>query len=204
MARRESRLGRAEQQAQRDETVLAPDEGRRRRDQPPAHHDAGQPDARADAVHDVIAGRLDEAIADEEDPGREAIELGGESHLLVHGERRETDVHAVEIGDEESDRQQRHNAPADLGNDGVAVNDGGRRSSGGRVCHGRILDLTVARQLSLSVVSCGLGPSPNLSPLAGRGVRLAIDEPAEGHDLLLSPLAGRGEGAGLVRLSRGS
>jgi hypothetical protein len=78
---------------------------------------------------------LEEEIADEEDARRPAEELGRKAHLPVHGERGETDVHTIEIGDEEARHEQRHKPPAHLGDHTRAIYSIGPQGPDERVGH---------------------------------------------------------------------
>jgi hypothetical protein len=128
----EAGLGDAEQEAEHDELleVLHPrEEGR---DDAPAHHDAGEPLAGAELVEREVRGHLEQDVADEEDARGEA-ELGGrQGEILVHAVGGgEADGGAVEVVDEEHQRDEGHQADGDLADGGLR--DGGLRvgSEGG-------------------------------------------------------------------------
>ncbi len=74
----EAGLGDAQQEAEDVEAGRAVDEHRRRRHQPPHDHDPGDPQPRADAAHQQVAGHLEEEVADEEDPRADAVGGVGE------------------------------------------------------------------------------------------------------------------------------
>ena len=67
---------------------------------PQRHHDARDPHARAEALQREIARHLEQEVADEEDAGAETECRGGKPEVRVHGERRKTDVHAIQVRDE--------------------------------------------------------------------------------------------------------
>ena len=108
-------LGHAEQQPHAVEAGFAHDEGLRPGDDAPGHHDAGNPAARAEAVQRQIARHLEEEIGDEENARRTPEGRGGEPQILRHRGPGKADVHPVQIGNEITDHQERHEPPADLG-----------------------------------------------------------------------------------------
>ena len=66
---------------------------------PQVDHDACDPDPRADFLEDQVTRDLEQEIAEEENPGTPAVDVGAEAEILVHGERSEGDVATVDIGD---------------------------------------------------------------------------------------------------------
>ena len=116
-AREEAGFGHAEQQPQHVEAVRADREARRRRHQAPRDHDPRQPDARADTIQRQVAGDLEQAVADEEHAGAEAELRRRQPDRLVHRQRGEADVVAIEVVEDVADDQDRHQPPADLGED---------------------------------------------------------------------------------------
>ena len=62
----------------------------------PAHHDARDPDARAEVLEREVARDLEQEIAGEEDARACAEDRRREAEILVHGKRGEADVHPVE------------------------------------------------------------------------------------------------------------
>src|SRR5262249_36202987 len=72
----------------------------RHRDESPADHDPRDPEARAHAFEDQVARHLEGEVAEEEDPRAEAVDGLAEAEVLLHLERGEADVHAVEEGDD--------------------------------------------------------------------------------------------------------
>jgi hypothetical protein len=124
-------LRRAEQDSHGVEAGRAPDERGRRRQHAPGDEDAGDPDPRAEADQQKVARQLAQDVAEEEDAGAEAEFRGGEAEILVHGERGEADIHAVEEGREIADHQDRQDAPSGLGDDvGSLVHIGFPRNGG--------------------------------------------------------------------------
>jgi hypothetical protein len=103
----EPRFGEAEQKAQDEKADRPAAERKRPRNQAPADHHAGDPTPRADAVEDQIARHLQEKIAPEERPGAEPENIRAQAEILIHRERREPDVHAVEIADEVENKTER-------------------------------------------------------------------------------------------------
>jgi hypothetical protein len=61
-----------------------------------------------------LEGHLEQEIAEEEDAGAEAEHGRREAEILVHGQRRETDVHAVDEGNEVQEHDERDDAQRDL------------------------------------------------------------------------------------------
>jgi hypothetical protein len=123
-ARKEAGLGGAQQEAGRVETRRTPNQRGRGRNQAPGEHDARDPDARPDLLEHQVARHLEEEIADEEDAGAKSEYGAVEAEILVHGERREPDIHAVQKGHEVAKHQQRREPPGDLaGNHPITVVD---------------------------------------------------------------------------------
>src|SRR5262249_32726977 len=78
------------------------------------HHDARDPDARADFFEDDVARHFEQEVTPEEGTGRHAVSCGIEAEILVHGERCETDIDAIEIAKEINQNGQRQEPPIDL------------------------------------------------------------------------------------------
>src|SRR5215469_1701238 len=57
------------------------------------------PNARADLLEDDVAGDLEEDIAPEERAGRHAVPRRVEADVLVHRQRREADIDAIEVAE---------------------------------------------------------------------------------------------------------
>src|SRR5205814_8157771 len=68
----------------------------RSRQQSPADGDARDPATRADAREDDVAGHLEERVAEKENARAESIRGRAEAKILVHLQRREAHVHAVD------------------------------------------------------------------------------------------------------------
>ena len=114
-AREEAGLGHTEHEAQDDELLEAAHPGEQQRDDAPADHDAGEPAAGAELVQGEVAGHLEQDVADEEDARREAELGGGEREVVVHAVGGgEADRRAVEVVDEEHQRDERHQPHGDL------------------------------------------------------------------------------------------
>ena len=105
----EAGLEQAEQEAHDEEAGFAAHEGHSGRREAPGNHDAGDPDPRAKPIQHQVAGHFEDEIADEEDRGAEAVDIGREAEVAVHRQRREAEVHAVDQTDDvehEDERQQ--------------------------------------------------------------------------------------------------
>jgi hypothetical protein len=113
-ARKKAGLGDAEQEAHDVEAGRAAHPGLGRRQDAPAEHDAGDPAARAEAFQRHVARHLEQEVREKEDAGRAAEHGGGEAQVLGHGGAGKAEVHAVEVGDEVADHQQRQQPPADF------------------------------------------------------------------------------------------
>ncbi len=107
-------LGHAEQEAQHAERDRPADQRHRRRNDPPGHHDAHHPEPRADPRHDAVAGILEQEVADEEDAGAPAIDRGREMQILIGRQRREADIHPVDVGDDVAEREDRNEPQHEL------------------------------------------------------------------------------------------
>ena len=125
----ESRLGDAQHDARDHERRHVADEHRRHRHEAPADHDARDPAAGADAIEDQIAGNLEQAVAEKEQPGAEPVFGGAQAEILLQLPRREPDVDAVDVGDHVADEGERDNAAVDAGNH--------RRAAGVVGCRGQ-------------------------------------------------------------------
>ncbi len=111
----EARFGHAEQEAHHVEAGLPADQGHGGGDHPPAHHDARDPDARAESLQREIARDLEQQIADEEDAGAGAEHRRREAEILIHGESGETDIHPVEEIHRVAEAKKREEAARGLG-----------------------------------------------------------------------------------------
>jgi len=65
------------------------------------------------AARREVARNLEQEVAEEEDAGAGAEHLAGEPEGGVHLQRREADVHAIQVGDEVHRREERDQAAAD-------------------------------------------------------------------------------------------
>jgi len=113
-ARQEACLGQTKQKAQHGEAGRSGHKSGCSGQQAPGDHDPSDPKARADLLHDNVAGDLEDEIAPEEDPRGEA-ELGG-THVQVTAHRKggKSDVDAVDVGQQVSQDRNRQQAPIDF------------------------------------------------------------------------------------------
>src|SRR3954447_23082382 len=93
---------------------LARDESKDGREDTPRDHDASDPQSGAHFFQDDVRRHFKEKIAYEEDARAEAEHRGREPEILVHRQRREADVDAVNICDKVEEHDERHDAPRDL------------------------------------------------------------------------------------------
>ena len=61
--------------------------------------DNNDPDARAKLFQDDVARHFEQEVTPEESAGRHAVSRRIEAEILVHGERREADIDAIEIAE---------------------------------------------------------------------------------------------------------
>ena len=120
-AGKEASLGDAEDETQRIEAVGAPNERMAHREDAPAQHDAGDPDARAGFLHDEVARHLKEEIADEEDARTNSEGGRRQADVLVHRQGGEADVHAIEIGSEITPDEKRNEPPRNFCDDFTGI-----------------------------------------------------------------------------------
>ncbi len=113
-ARQKARFHDAEQKAHGIEARVVEDEGRRRRDRAPRDENARDPSSRADAMQEQIARHFEEHVAHEEHAAREAEYGGAEVERVIHVERCEADVDAIEIVEEHHREEQGHEAAVHL------------------------------------------------------------------------------------------
>ena len=111
---KEAGLRDAEQEAGDEKAGFATDETHRDRHDPPRHHDAGKPDARADLGQDQVARHFADEVADEKKPGTPAEHRGREPQIGVHRQRRQADVEPVDDADQVGQQQERQHAPRHL------------------------------------------------------------------------------------------
>src|SRR6478672_10062144 len=100
MPGKEARFGEPEEKTQSEKADRSVDERKRARNEAPGHHYAGNPEPRADPVEDQIARHLQYEIAPKERAGAEPKNVRAQPEILVHRQRCEPDVYAVEITDE--------------------------------------------------------------------------------------------------------
>ena len=84
---------------------------------PHVDHDAGDPPAGADARQDDVARHFEQRVAEEEDAGAPAVDVGADAQILVHRQRGEGDVGAVDVRDQVAHDDQRQQPPRDLRDD---------------------------------------------------------------------------------------
>ncbi len=99
-AGKEAGLRRAEQEAHHQETGRAGHEDHADRHDAPRHHDPRNPAPRADLLHDQVAGHFEEEIAPEEQSRAEPVDVGRQTNIFIHGQRREADIDAIDVGEE--------------------------------------------------------------------------------------------------------
>ena len=102
-------LGKSEQQPDGQEAGRTGGERGGTGDQSPGDHDPRDPNARADLVENHVARHFEQAVADVERRGAEAVGGRCQPDIRVHLQRGEADVDAVEIAeevDEHGERQQ--------------------------------------------------------------------------------------------------
>lgn len=109
-----ARLRHAQKKAEKVEVhgVLRP--CRDDHDQPPAHDDAGDPDAGADPVHQDIAGNFKQKVPDEKDAGHETEHLGRQSQRLVHLQGGVAQVDPVQKRDDVEEKNKGDDSPHHL------------------------------------------------------------------------------------------
>ena len=88
-------------------------EERRHRHEAPDDHDAGNPEARANAGEDQVARNLEEAIAEKEETGADTVGRVVQSEVPLQFGGRKPDVHAVDVGDDVADERERDEAAGD-------------------------------------------------------------------------------------------
>src|SRR5260370_1804472 len=126
-SREEAGFREAEQEPEDIEANRASGEGHRDRDQAPGDHDPADPEARSDIVQDDGGGHFEGEVAEEEDARAEAEHLRRQAHILVHGQRGEAYVDAIEKGYEVKEHQERNEPPGYLPNRTLFEADGNRR-----------------------------------------------------------------------------
>ena len=153
-AREKTGLGEAEQKTDEVKAPFADDECRGTGNQPPADHDAGDPQPRADLVEDDVARHFEQEIAEKECGPRTQAESGlAEAQILAHGQRSETDIHPVDLADQIQQSREGQDAPINLSHRPLLDGPG----------HPAPPDTFVYRQTLPSARRFPPGPSPNHS-----------------------------------------
>jgi hypothetical protein len=111
---KEACLGKTEQEPYGHEAIGADREGGTTRDDPPGDHDPRDPEAGADLFENEIARHLEQDIAPEERARSHAVPCRIEADVLVHRQRREADIDAVEVAEEISQDGKGQDAQIDL------------------------------------------------------------------------------------------
>ena len=128
----------------------------------PGDHHCRNPAPRAEAVERQVARQAAEHVADEENPGAEAVDGFAELERVEHLQLGEADVDAVQVVEEIADENERDQPQGDAPVERVA-GDVRALVRGGAVCHDRVLCCYGCRR-----VACA-GARPDES----RGVRRA-------------------------------
>src|SRR5580693_3540213 len=115
--RKEAGLGRTEQETDDEKAPLVPDQRHGGRQQAPGHHDPSDPQPRSEPLERQIARHFEEEITEEKDAGAPTEHCRGEAEILVHLERGEADIDAIEVAEEVAERHEGYDPPADLADD---------------------------------------------------------------------------------------
>ena len=110
----ESGFRRAKQEAQRIEAGGALNECHGTGNQAPGDHHPRDPDPRADLVEHEVRRHFEQEVAEEEYTGAEAEHRRRKPEILVHRQRGEADVDAVDEGDEIQQHHEGDDAQCDL------------------------------------------------------------------------------------------
>jgi len=104
---KEPGLGDAQQKPHGAEARRPADRGGEPGQDPPGDHDAGDPQPRADLLHDQVTRQLENRVAPIKCAERKA--KGGSRHpeIIAHGQPGEADVDAVDIGQQIAQHRQR-------------------------------------------------------------------------------------------------
>ncbi len=105
-------------------------EHRRHRHQAPADHDAGDPAPGAHALEDQVARNFEQAIAEEEQAGGQAVAGSAETEFALELRRDKADVDAIDVGDDVADEGKWQEAAPDARNDAAALCAGIVRHAG--------------------------------------------------------------------------
>ena len=94
------------------------------------------PDASSDLVQQEIAGDLEKAVTEKENPGCESELLAGHRQLLVHRQRGEPDVDAVNERDNIENEQERQESELQLSDGPPFDCPGVKRAANRAFCSG--------------------------------------------------------------------
>src|SRR5690606_26281074 len=119
----------------------------------PANHDARDPEARADPLEDEVARNFEQAVAEKEEAGGQAVRGGIEAERKLEIRGDEADVDAVDVGDHVADEGER-NEPALHAREHATAVDGRSWSGGGRGAGACRLHGRESRQYR-TAASCG-------------------------------------------------
>src|SRR5208337_208325 len=119
--REKARLRQPQQESHRVDLRGVLDEAGARGDDSPTHQNPRDPRARTPLVKEHVAGHSKQEIAEKENAGKQTKLLGADAQLLVHGQGREADIHAVQKRDDIQQKNEGENARLDFA-------DGGARS----------------------------------------------------------------------------
>jgi len=85
----------------------------------PGDGERRDPAARADFLDHHVARHFEQHVAKEEKAHAQRIDGGCEAQVLVHAQRREADVRAVEEAQQEQQGEKGHEPPRSFGDDGL-------------------------------------------------------------------------------------
>ena len=153
----------AEQETHKGEAGPAADEHHRRSDEAPGDHDAGDPMPWTESGKGEVAGQVKGRGAQEEEAGAEAVDGVSEVQVVLHFERGEADVDAVEVRKNVEEEDVRDQAPTDLGIDLAGVDL--RYGFGGHLewdawdgrAMGKVVDLQFQWKAGLRLLAMRLG-----------------------------------------------
>ena len=97
---KETGLGRAEQEPDDKEAPSVPDQRHGGREQPPGHHNPGNPKPRPEPLERQIARHFEEEVPEKEDPGAPAEHCRSETEIAVHLQRGKADIDAIQVANE--------------------------------------------------------------------------------------------------------
>ncbi|MNI36084.1 hypothetical protein D3C73_901250 [compost metagenome] len=109
--RPETGLHHTDQKTQEVQGVMGIGKYQSRSGQPPGHHDPADPRRRAVALQAQAARHLEQHVANEEHARGQPVGRVAQAKLGLHLGLGEADVDAVEIGEQETDDGQCHDAP---------------------------------------------------------------------------------------------